>query len=180
MKKSEGTGSGASDIYVPKWKHFEECSFLEDVIVSNHTTLSNVPSCESPSTPSSSSTGDLDETEHEMSPHAATISQQPRKKKRNAQWMDTAASALSELAKGAASSSKEDDEWDIFGRDVANSIRAIKSEDLQRRARFAVQTAIFQTTEHAMQRQACQPGTASNLYTCFNTYEGHGTNYHNF
>lgn len=37
----------------------------------------------------------------------------------------------------------------IFGRDVANSIRAIKSEDLQHRAKFVVQTAIFQTTEHA-------------------------------
>ena len=94
--------------------------------------------------------------------------------------MDTAASALSEIAKGAASTSKEDDEWDTFGRDVANSIRAIKSEDLQRRAKFAVQTAIFQTTEHAMQQQACQPATTSNLYTYFNTYEGHGTNYHNF
>lgn len=148
MKKSEGTGSGASDIYVHRWKHFEECSFL-DVIVSNHTTFSIVQSCESPSTPSSSSTGDLDEADHETSPQAAAISQQPRKKKRNAQWMDTKASALSELAKGAASSSKEDDEWDIFGRDVANSIRAIKSEDLQRREKFAVQTAIFQTTEHA-------------------------------
>ena len=55
-------------------------------------------------------TGDLDEAEHETSPHAATISRQPRKEKRNAQWMDTAASALSEQAKGAASSSKEDDE----------------------------------------------------------------------
>ena len=168
MKKSEGTGSGASDIYVPSWKHFEECSFL-DVIVSNHTTLSIVPSCESPSTPSSSSTGDLDEADHETSPHTATISQQPRKKKRNVQWMDTAASALIELAKGAASSSKEDDEWGIFGRDVANSICAIKSEQLQRRAKFAVQTAIFQTTEHAMQQQTCQPATASNLHTCFNT-----------
>ena len=135
-------------IYVHRWKHFEECSFL-DVIVSNHTTFSIVQSCESPSTPSSSSTGDLDEADHETSPQAATISQQPRKKKRNAQRMDTKASALSELAKGAASSSKEDDEWDIFGRDVANSIRAIKSEDLRRRAKFAVQTAIFQTTEHA-------------------------------
>lgn len=67
--------------------------------------------------------------------------------------MDTKASALSELAKGAASSSKEDDEWDIFGRDVANSIRAIKSEDLQHRAKFVVQTAIFQTTEHASLQQ---------------------------
>ena len=103
-----------------------------------------------------------------------------KKKKRNEQWMDTAASALSELAKGAASSSIEDDEWDVFGKNVANSLRAIKSEDLQRRANCAVQTAIFQTTEHAMQQQASQPAAASNLYTCINAYEGHGTNYHNF
>lgn len=81
VKKSEGTGSGASDIYVHRWKHFEECYFL-DVLVSNHTTFSIVPSCESPSTPSSSSTGDLDEADHETSPHTATISQQPREKKK--------------------------------------------------------------------------------------------------
>ena len=49
-------------------------------------------------------------------------------KRKNAQWMDTKY---------------------IFGRDVANSIRAIKSEDLQHCAKFVVQTAIFQTTEHA-------------------------------
>lgn len=41
IKKSEGTGKGLKDIYVPKWRHFKDCSFLEDVIASNQPTLSN-------------------------------------------------------------------------------------------------------------------------------------------
>ena len=179
VKKSEGTGSGASDIYVPKWKHFEECSFLEDVIMSNHPTLSNVMSFESPVTPGGSSNGDVDEIESETKSHTQSISQQPKRKKKSGEWMETAASALSELAKGAAtcSSSTVDDEWEIFGRDVANSIRGIKNKDLQRCVKFAVQTAIFQTTEQALQSAA-----PSNPYTtCFNSYhEQDNVSYHNF
>ena len=34
VKKSQGTGSGSSDVYVSKWKFFDECSFLDEVISS--------------------------------------------------------------------------------------------------------------------------------------------------
>ena len=72
------------------------------------------------------------------------------KRKKNAQCMDTAASALSELAKGAASSSKEDDEWDMFGRDDANSTCAIKSE-----AYNVVQNLLFNQLYFRQQNMQC-------------------------
>ena len=40
-----------------------------------------------------------------------------------------------------------DDEWDVFSRDVANTLRGIESKDCQRKVKFAIQTAIFQTGE---------------------------------
>ena len=95
--------------------------------------------------------------------------------------MEAAASALSKLAKGAKSSPKKIDEWEVFGRDVANSIHAINSVDLQRRVKFAIQSAIFQTTEQAQPSvpQVPQPSThASNPYICFNTYQENGPTYH--
>ena len=80
--------------------------------------------------------------------------------------MDTAASALSEQAKGAASSSKEDDEWDIFGRVVANSIRAIKSEDQQ--------NLLFKQLYFKQQNMQCNSKPASlqqlQIYTPALTY----------
>ena len=51
VKKSEGTGKGVSEIYVPTWKFYEECKFLEDVIISRRPTVSNFCSpCDSSNT----------------------------------------------------------------------------------------------------------------------------------
>ena len=73
----------------------------------------------------------------------------PKRRKKSSEdnhWMETAANALTHL------SNQEDDELDeldIFGKDVANSLRALNNPDWQRRAKSAVQTAIFQVTEKA-------------------------------
>ena len=51
VQKSQGTGKGVSEIYVPTWKFYEQCKFLEDVIVSRGLTVSNVCSpCDSSNT----------------------------------------------------------------------------------------------------------------------------------
>lgn len=42
IKKSKGTGTGVKDIYVSKWKFFEQCSFLDEVICAKHKTMTNV------------------------------------------------------------------------------------------------------------------------------------------
>ena len=42
IKKSEGTGSSVKDVYVSKWKFFEECSFLDEVICTKRDTMTNV------------------------------------------------------------------------------------------------------------------------------------------
>lgn len=57
--------------------------------------------------------------------------------------LESAASALNEIAK----SSSTEDHWDVFGKDVANSLRSLPNKDLQRQVKFAIQSAIFQTTE---------------------------------
>ena len=109
------------------------------------------------------------------------VEQPPKRKRGSSQWMETAASALSDHAKGAKSSPKKNNEWEVFGRDVANSIRAINSVGLQRRVKFAIQSAIFQTTEQARPSvpQVPQPSThASNPYICFNTFQENDPTYH--
>ena len=60
--------------------------------------------------------------------------------------MKIAASALTKLTQD---SDAPHDEWDVFGMDVASSLRALKNPDWKRRAKFAVQSAIFQATEKA-------------------------------
>lgn len=73
----------------------------------------------------------------------------PKKRKRSSEeneWMKTAASALTKLSQD---NDDQQDEWDVFGVDVANSLRAINSPEWQRRAKFAVQSAIFQAAEKA-------------------------------
>ena len=59
-------------------------------------------------------------------------------------------------------STKEvEDEWDIFGKDIANLLRNLGDKDLQRRVKFAVQSDIFQTTEPPRaeyQHYGYQPG----------------------
>lgn len=42
IKKSEHTGSGSADVYVPKWKFFNECMFLEDIVASNRPQCTNL------------------------------------------------------------------------------------------------------------------------------------------
>ena len=32
VKKSQGTGTGSYEVYCSKWKIFDECSFLDEVI----------------------------------------------------------------------------------------------------------------------------------------------------
>ena len=72
------------------------------------------------------------------------------KRKRKVPCMEKAAAALSGIAKNVSecpTTAVSDDEWDVFGRDVANTLRGIESKDCQRRVKFAIQTAIFQTIE---------------------------------
>ncbi|MAG86145.1 MAG: hypothetical protein CMB97_01885 [Flavobacteriaceae bacterium] len=41
VKKSQGTGSGSADMYQPKWGFFDECMFLEEVIISTRPSMTN-------------------------------------------------------------------------------------------------------------------------------------------
>ena len=159
IKKSEGTGSGADDVYVPKRKFFQECAFLQDVICSNRPTFSNLES----------GTVDDDESSETTESERSILSEEPlypkRAKKTELPWMETAATALNKLAKGTLSSPKqEEDEWDVFGGDVANSIRSLGNVHWQRRVKFAVQSAIFQGTEQARPMTT----SASDLHYGFN------------
>lgn len=52
-------------------------------------------------------------------------------------------SALRLLAQGSAESNEED-EWEYLAKMFANSLRSIKSVEQQRRAKFTIQSAIFQ------------------------------------
>ncbi|XP_068690993.1 uncharacterized protein [Montipora foliosa] len=76
---------------------------------------------------------------------ASTTYTTERKRSDDNPLLESATSALNQLAKNAASA--PEDEWDIFGKDVASSIRHLGDKDLQRRVKFAVQSAIFQATE---------------------------------
>ena len=147
VKKSQGTGKGVSEIYVPTWKFYEQCKFLEDVIVSRRPTVSNVCSpCDSSNTNFDDDADIANENEPAQVhvPNSADV-QPPKKKKLTATWMETAANALSNLA----NSSTTEDEWDIFGKDVANSIRSLKSVHLQRKAKFAIQQVLFKVSDSA-------------------------------
>ena len=61
--------------------------------------------------------------------------------------MESATDALQDLAKGALRPGKID-EWDDFGKDIANTIRGLDTKSLQRKAKFAVQQVLFQVPEH--------------------------------
>ena len=147
-KQSQGTCSGAKDLYVSKWKFFEECSFLEEVISSNQQTFTNI------SNPDSASTGDELESEIEVmetksersvgvSSNGSTSHPKKRKRSTESPMLESAASPLNEIAK----SSSTEDHWDVFGKDVANFLRSLPNKDLQRQVKFAIQSSIFQTTE---------------------------------
>ena len=68
--------------------------------------------------------------------------------------METAATPLTELAKDA---DNKEDEWDVFGRDVANSLRSLQNKNLQRRVKFSIQSTLFQASESVDFRQPVQP-----------------------
>ena len=63
--------------------------------------------------------------------------------------MEKAAAALSDIARNVnecpTTAVRDDDEWNVFGRDIANTLRGIESKSCQRRVKFAIETAIFQT-----------------------------------
>lgn len=66
----------------------------------------------------------------------------PKKRKRSTE-SPMLESALNEIAK----SSSTEDHWDVFGKAVANYLRSLPNKDLQRQVKFAIQSAIFQTTK---------------------------------
>ena len=156
LKKSQGTGSGSAEVYEPRWRFFKECMFLEEVITSNRPSITNMPVHLNGAVIDDASVETLFETGDEFSPPSldSTTSEEKTehpKRKRKVPWMEKAAAALSDIAKNVnecpTTAVRDDDEWDVFGRDVANTLRGIESKDLQRRVKFAIQTAIFQTIE---------------------------------
>ena len=68
--------------------------------------------------------------------------------------METAAIALTALTKDA---DNKENEWDVFGRDLANSLRSLQNKDLQRRVKFSIQSTLFQASESVDFRQPVQP-----------------------
>lgn len=159
IKKSEHTGSGSAEIYVPKWKFFNECLFLEDVVALNRPTCSNMQEAmENYNKEEDDDDHDDDILGKEANLETAStcsetstdaLKMHPKRRRKSSEeneWMKTAAGALTKLTQD---SDDQQDEWDVFGMDVANSLRALKNSDCQRRAKFAVQYAIFQATEKA-------------------------------
>ena len=167
IKKSEGTGSGVKDVYVSKWKFFGECSFLDEVICAKHNTMTNVeefqdyhvvddnldtaPETESVQSVASSGRkrNSCDDPGIATETESVPSSSGKRKKSGDNSFLETAANALKDLAQ-ASSTEEVEDEWDIFGKDVANSLRNLGDRNLQRKVKFAVQSAIFQATEPPM------------------------------
>ncbi|XP_068678679.1 uncharacterized protein [Montipora foliosa] len=149
IKKSMGTGTGAKDVYVSQWKFFDECKFLEEVIISNRPSFCNSEEGEHLS-------GEQTSFEDETGSEVDSIVSEPEhpKKKKRTSWMETAATALTELATDA---DNKEDEWDVFGRDVANSLRSLQNKDLQRRVKFSIQSTLFQASESVDFRQPVQP-----------------------
>ena len=102
IKKSRGTRTGTNDVYVPKWKFFEPCKFLEDVILSKRATVSNVsfPSCLN----DLGGNDDDDDSSKENNPQqinkrvSPDVQMHHSTKKRTVSWMETAANALNDLA----------------------------------------------------------------------------------
>ena len=91
---------------------FDECKFPEEVTVSNKPSFCNFEEGEHLS-------GEQTSFEDQTGSEIDSVAREPQhpKKTKKASWMETAASALTELAKGA---DHKEDEWDVFGRDVAN------------------------------------------------------------
>ena len=73
----------------------------------------------------------------------SSVSRNIPKGRKKISWMETAATALTELAKDA---NNKEDEWVVYRRDVANSL-SLQNKDLQHRVKFSIQSTIF----HAIQ-----------------------------
>ena len=123
VKESRGTGSGADEVYVPKWKFFNQCLFMEGVLVTELMTVSNVTRSASPAN-SEASQVTTEDADNEVDTPPALRSPEGQvkncKRKRGPQWMENAATALANLASTAQ---EVEEEWDIFGKDVAMTIR---------------------------------------------------------
>ena len=152
MKICQGTGSGSSDVYVSKWKFFDECSFLDEVISSNRPTCSNIIRESNQSTTADCNLAVSEDKIDSKRESSITLTSDggenhPKRRKRSTDspFLESAATALNRIAKGV--SSDDEDEWTTFGKDVANSLRGLPDKDLQRKVKFAVQSAIFQASE---------------------------------
>ena len=60
--------------------------------------------------------------------------------------MESAAASAS-LENLASSAQAIEDEWELFGREVASTVRNLEPKSLQRRATFAVQQTLFTVFE---------------------------------
>ena len=145
-KISENTGCGSSEISTQKWKFYSECSFLEEVVAVNRPTYSNF----APSNPNNTDKDMLENPDKDLE----MISSHPKRRKSSSDntWMETAPKALSHLA----TESTQEDEWDVFGKDIANSIRGLGRPEWQRRAKFAIHSLIFKISEQAHQSYTSQ------------------------
>lgn len=153
VKKSEHAGCGSNELYTPKWKFYNECAFLEEVVAINRPTCSNLAS----SNPDNEDDGtpEVDMLENPNNEDLEMVRSHPKRKRKSSSenmWMETAANALSQLA----TESTKEDEWDVFGKDIANSLRGLGNSESQRRAKFAIQSIIFQVAEKARQSSISQ------------------------
>ena len=150
VKKNQGTGSAADDVYIPKWKFFNQCQFFGMVVVAESNTVSNMPTLPQSPAPSEVSQGSAEDTECSLDDRDVSIlkaSKSPegsgiqRKRKRSTpHWMGSAAAALENLASIAQAM---EDEWE----ELASTIRNLEPKSLQRRAKFAVQQTLFTVSE---------------------------------
>ena len=62
MKKSQGTGSAADDVYI-LWKFFNQCQFLGTVVEAETNTVSTMPSQPQSPAPLEVSQGTAEDTE---------------------------------------------------------------------------------------------------------------------
>ena len=154
VKKSETTGSGAGDIYVPKWIYFEQCKFLERVVLNEYQGVTNVPNAVEPEDHVSP---DEDDNDADGPPAEDKTPKRPKnKRQKTATWMESASEALKELAHNTQMA-EESNEWTDFGKDVANTIRNLETKSLRRRAKFAVQQALFNISESDVQPPRTYP-----------------------
>ena len=66
-----------------------------------------------------------------------------RKKNKTIPWTEKPALALDVMVKESTEYSEED-EWDVFRKVVANSLRSLQNIEVRCRVKFAIQIAIFQ------------------------------------